>query len=97
MVFSSSFARCPLPALAGRHNDDDVISLARRTVNNPNPAMKQKGVSRVTLFFSRVAKSAGVSPPQALRDREREPCDSDDAACTVGGGSPAFGAALARH
>jgi len=46
---------------------------------------------------TRVAKSAGVSPPQALRDREREPCDSDDAACAVGGGSPAFGAALARH
>jgi hypothetical protein len=29
------FCPCPLSALAGRHDDGDVICLSRRTVNNP--------------------------------------------------------------
>jgi hypothetical protein len=37
--FSGSVALYLLSALAGRHDDEDVISLTRRTVNNPNPAM----------------------------------------------------------
>src|SRR6266568_4115684 len=42
--FSSSFAQCPLSALAGRHDDGDLICLARRAVNNPNPSMKAERV-----------------------------------------------------
>jgi hypothetical protein len=34
--FSGSFAQDLLSALAGRHDDGDVISLTRRAVNNPN-------------------------------------------------------------
>src|SRR5881398_3704721 len=41
---SGSFAPCPLPALAGRHDAGDVIYLPRRAVNNPNPAMQSERV-----------------------------------------------------
>jgi len=42
--FSGSFAQYPLPALAGRHDDGDVICLTRHAVNNPNPSMKSESV-----------------------------------------------------
>jgi len=45
---------------------------------------------------TRVAKSAGVTVPQASRDRLPEPCESVAAAYAVGGGSPERGAVLAR-
>src|SRR5215510_9533464 len=43
---------------------------------------------RRTLKKTRVAKSAGVTVPQASRDRLPEPCESVAAAYAVGGGSP---------
>ena len=52
---------------------------------------------RSVLKKTRVAKSAGVSPPQVSRDRMPDPGETADAACAVGGGSPALGAVLARH
>jgi hypothetical protein len=49
--FLGSFALYLLSALAGRHNDADVISLIRRAVNNPNPAMKaERSVSKTTVL-----------------------------------------------
>jgi hypothetical protein len=42
--FSGSFAPCPLPALAGRHDKTDFISLTQPAVNNPNPAIESKRV-----------------------------------------------------
>src|SRR6266487_4485378 len=41
---SGSFTPCPLPVLAGRHDDETVISLTRLPVNTPNPAMKAERV-----------------------------------------------------
>jgi len=35
--FSGSFAPYPFSAIEGRHDDEDVISLARPSVNNLNP------------------------------------------------------------
>src|SRR5215471_20294291 len=35
-----SFARCPLPMFAGRHDDEDVICLTCYPVNNQTPAMQ---------------------------------------------------------
>ena len=51
---------------------------------------------RQALKKTRVAKSAGVTVPQASRDRLPEPCESVAAAYAVGGGSPERGAVLAR-
>jgi hypothetical protein len=42
--FYGIFARCLLSALASRHDNEDVICLTRRAVNNPNPSMKSEGV-----------------------------------------------------
>ena len=64
---------------------------------------RQTGVqlsrARVRTVFkkTRVANLTGVTAPQASRDRLPDPCESADAVCAVGGGSPERGAALARH
>jgi hypothetical protein len=42
--FSSSFAPYLFSALAGRHDDEDLICLTRRTVNNLPPPMKSERV-----------------------------------------------------
>src|SRR5262252_5790956 len=47
-------------------------------------------------FFSRVAKSAGVSSSQASRDMIRDHGESADAGCVADGESPGPAAALAR-
>jgi hypothetical protein len=54
--FSGSFARCHLSAIL-RHHDGDLIRLTRRTVNNPNPAMKSERV--VLLKKGAVSKNGG--------------------------------------
>src|SRR3712207_6099515 len=41
---SSSVAPCVFSALAGRHDDGDVICLTRRAVNTPHPSMKSERV-----------------------------------------------------
>jgi transposase len=46
---------------------------------------------------TRAAKSAGEGLPPVSRDRKLDPGESAAAACAGGGGSPACGAALARH
>ena len=40
--FLGSFALYQLPALAGRHDDRDLIALTQRTVNNPHSAMQSE-------------------------------------------------------
>jgi hypothetical protein len=39
-----SFAPYPFSALAGRHDNGDLISLTRPAVNSPNPAMQSERV-----------------------------------------------------
>jgi len=36
--------RHTLPAFAGRHDDENLISLTRPSVNNPNPIMQSERV-----------------------------------------------------
>src|SRR5215471_11200624 len=38
--FSGSFTPCPLSALAGRHDDGDLLCLTRRAGNNPHSSVK---------------------------------------------------------
>jgi hypothetical protein len=38
--FSDSFAPCAVSALAGHHDDEDLICLTRRAVNTAHPAMQ---------------------------------------------------------
>jgi hypothetical protein len=43
--FSGTFAQCPLSALAGRHDNGNLICLlARAAVNYPYPSMKSECV-----------------------------------------------------
>ena len=62
---SGSFAPCPVPALAGRHDDADVICLTRGAVNTPHLAMRfeseQGAVSNDAGFFYRFIKDANVA------------------------------------
>ena len=44
--FLESFAPCPVSALAGRYDDEDLICLTRRAVNTPNPAMQSERVDK---------------------------------------------------
>jgi hypothetical protein len=62
--FSGSFAPYLLPALAGRHDNDAVISLTRRAVNNQNPAIQS---GRVVLREQSV-----VSQNLGFRESRRE-------------------------
>ena len=57
--------------------------------------MRRSNVS-MTAKKTRVAKLAGVSPPQAVRDRMRDHGESPDAGSAAGGGSLVPAAALAR-
>ena len=61
------------------------------------PRLAPTVYARSMRFFSRAAKSAGVSPPQAVRDRMRDHGESADAGSAAGGGSLVPAAALARH
>jgi hypothetical protein len=58
--------RHTLPAFAGRHDDENLISLTRPSVNNPNPIMQS---GRVVLgeqggFGRRLKQSPLPSPPR---------------------------------
>src|SRR2546422_4318880 len=56
----------PLPALAGRHDDGDLISLTRRTVNNPHSAPGADNNSYQQFFPS------GLLAVLPLRDHARQ-------------------------
>jgi hypothetical protein len=43
---SGGFDQYPVSALAGRHDDEDVICLTPPAVNNPHPAMQCERVVR---------------------------------------------------
>src|SRR5262249_21761213 len=55
------------------------------------------GPAVADVFFSRVAKSAGVSSPPASRDRMRDHGESAGEGFVADAGSPVPAAALARH
>lgn len=52
---------------------------------------------RGLLKKTRAAHSASEGLPPVVRDRQRDPGETADAVCVVGGGSQVFGGALARH
>src|SRR5256884_3487655 len=52
---------------------------------------------RAVLKKTRVANSAGVSPPQGSPDRRQDPGETAAVACAGGGGSQDYVVALARH
>src|SRR2546428_542690 len=66
-----------LPALAGRHDDEDVICLTCYTVNNPTPAMRSehRALSRKTDDFcmpfpSRCLRKLSSLPDHLVRQDE---------------------------
>ena len=62
---SGSFAPCPYSALAGRHDDENVICLRRHAVNTSNLVMKaERVVSKNPGFFSRFTKDSNVDPTE---------------------------------
>jgi len=71
-------------------NASGIRDTARVLHISPNTVMAE-------LKKTRVAKSAGVTAPQASRDRSPDPAESADVASAGGGESPERGAARARH
>ena len=75
--------RHTLPAFAGRHDDENLISLTRPSVNNPNPIMqservvlgeqvivsKKGGFSRNGYFADFIANSGKTKSYNALEGR----------------------------
>ena len=57
------FGPCPLPTLAGRHEDAGLISLTRLAVNNPNPAMQSE---RAAVTSATCCVAAQVPLPTAM-------------------------------
>jgi len=78
------------------HSQGSCQELATALARQTGVQLSRESV-RDVLKKTRVAKSTGVTSPQASRDRPPDPCESADAASADGGGSPERGAALARH
>src|SRR5437764_245863 len=56
-----------LPALAGRHDDENLISLTRRAVNTPHPAMKaESGVAKNGRYVRHEERSKNTKCQSAL-------------------------------
>jgi hypothetical protein len=65
--YSGSFAQCPVSALAGRHDNGNLICLTRAAVNSPNPrdqvqtCCKSRILSQKTVVFG-TAGHAHIPP-----------------------------------
>jgi len=74
-----------------------VRLLADRLVELGYVARASRETIRQALKKTRVANSAGVSPPQGSPDRRQDPGETAAVACAGGGGSQDYVVALARH
>ena len=99
-----SSGRPPLLNEAEQHKVCDYLQQYPKDLKQVVQALEQETTKRVStktikrlIKKTRVAKSAGVTAPQASRDRSPDPAESADVASAGGGESPERGAARARH